>query len=75
MDNDELWLKIEDRFNDLPCADRGERLVALEQHKQNGERQEDRNHAKKTETFGLWRVLISVAGLAILVLQIVGMVK
>ena len=75
MTNDELWIKIEDRFNDLPCPDRGERLASLEQYNKNGERQEDVEHDKKVESFAWWKVVFSAIGVAIVVLQIIGIIK
>ena len=75
MDCESILARIEEKIDNLPCANRGERLARIEQQLENGDKQEQRDHDKKTESFGLWRVFISVAGLAILVLQIIGIVK
>jgi len=60
--------RLESKIDNLPCSERGERLARLEQSKENG-------HIKKSESFDLWKVIIPAIGLAIIILQVMGLVK
>lgn len=65
MDEDvsKAFDRIYDKVDELSIQ-----VAKLEQHKENG-------HVKKTESFGLWKIIISGVALGILVLQIMGMIK
>lgn len=72
---EDTLLRIEGKIDNLPCADRGERLARLEQKNENGQRQEDVGHNQRIRSFGLWRILVAIGGLTIVVLQVMGMIK
>ncbi len=60
----EAFQTVFKKLDDLPCADRGEQLVRIDQKLANGDTQ------KKTR-IELWKVWMSLAALIVVVVQVV----
>lgn len=60
---------IED-IKELPCVDHNGRILQIQQQLENGIVAEDNVHRNKAERLTIWRIFISIVGLAIVAMQV-----